>query len=50
MALAEMCDALLDRLVDRVQTDDVALLAVRLHPHDRPRPPEAGPGSVPARS
>ena len=45
--LAEMCDALLDRLVDRVQTDDVALLAVRLHPHDRPRPPEAGPGSVP---
>ena len=27
--------------------DDVALLAVRLHPQDRPRPPEAGPQRVP---
>jgi hypothetical protein len=27
--------------------DDVAILAVRLHPQDRPRPPEAGPQDVP---
>jgi hypothetical protein len=27
--------------------DDVAILAVRLHPQDRPRPPEAGPQRVP---
>jgi len=25
----------------------VALVAVRLHPEDRPRPPEAGPERVP---
>jgi hypothetical protein len=27
--------------------DDVALLAVRVHPQDRPRPAEAGPQRVP---
>ena len=27
--------------------DDVALVAVRLHPEDRPRPSEAGPASIP---
>jgi hypothetical protein len=27
--------------------DDVALVAVRLHRQDRPRPPEAGPNVVP---
>jgi hypothetical protein len=27
--------------------DDVALVAVRLHPQDRPRPPEAGPNRIP---
>ena len=27
--------------------DDVALIAVRLHPQDRPRPPRAGPDRVP---
>ena len=48
--LQETCDALLDRLVDPAHTDDVALVAVRLHPHDRPRPPEAGPSWVPARA
>ena len=26
------------------------LVAVRLHPHDRPRPPEAGPNRVPDRA
>ena len=28
--------------------DDVALVAVRLHRQDQPRPPEAGPERVPA--
>ena len=41
--LQETCDALLERLVRRTHTDDVALVAVRLHPHDRPRPADAGP-------
>jgi hypothetical protein len=27
--------------------DDVALVAVRLHPEDRPRPAEAGPEVTP---
>ena len=46
----ETCDALLDRLVAPAHTDDVALAAVRLHSHDRPRPPEAGPNRVPDRA
>jgi hypothetical protein len=29
--------------------DDVALVAIRLHPEDRPRPREAGPEQVPPR-
>jgi len=41
----ELCDRLLGELAG--QLDDVALLAVRLHPEDRPRPPEAGPRRVP---
>jgi hypothetical protein len=28
--------------------DDVALVAVRLHRQDRPRPAEAGPNRIPA--
>ncbi|WP_269161811.1 SpoIIE family protein phosphatase [Modestobacter sp. VKM Ac-2978] len=35
----ELCDTLLDRLVPADVTDDVALIAVRFHPEDRPRPP-----------
>lgn len=42
----------LDDLLDRVlahahgdATDDIALLAVRMHPEDRPRPAEAGPST-----
>ena len=46
-ALPELCDGLLDELAGAVD-DDVALLAVRLHPQDRPLPPEAGPARVPA--
>ncbi|GAA4743860.1 hypothetical protein GCM10023328_26890 [Modestobacter marinus] len=35
----ELCDTLLARLVPASVADDVALIAVRLHPEDRPRPP-----------
>ncbi len=41
-----LCDALLARLLRDGAEDDVALLAVRLHPEDRPRPRSAGPGSA----
>ncbi|MGY1811155.1 SpoIIE family protein phosphatase [Blastococcus sp. SYSU D00820] len=45
--LAELCDEVVARLRPAGAQDDVALVAVRLHPEDRPRPPEAGPGHVP---
>jgi serine phosphatase RsbU (regulator of sigma subunit) len=45
--LAELCDAVIERLQPEVLQDDVALVAIRLHPEDRPRPPEAGPERVP---
>jgi serine phosphatase RsbU (regulator of sigma subunit) len=45
--LAELCDRLLAGLAGAVD-DDVALLAVRTHPQDRPRPAEAGPSRLPA--
>ncbi len=45
--LQEMLDRLLERLVDGRPDDDVALVAVRLHRQDRPRPAEAGPTRVP---
>ena len=45
--LDELCDVLLDRLVPVQREDDVALVAVRGYPEDRPRPPEAGPGRLP---
>ena len=45
--LSELCDGLLARLRPHGVADDVALVAVRLHPEDRPRPPEAGPEHVP---
>ena len=38
----ELCDTLISRLVGGTE-DDVALVAVRGFPEDRPRPPEAGP-------
>ncbi|TYP90453.1 SpoIIE family protein phosphatase [Blastococcus xanthinilyticus] len=47
LPLDELCDQLLDRLVEGRPTDDVALVAVRLHRQDRPRPAEAGPSRVP---
>jgi PAS domain S-box-containing protein len=47
LPLEEMLDTLLDRLVHGRPEDDVALVAVRLHRQDRPRPAEAGPTVVP---
>lgn len=45
--LDELCDELLARMLPEVPDDDVALVAVRLHPQDRPRPAEAGPNRIP---
>ncbi len=48
LPLEELLDEVLERLVDGRPEDDVALVAVRLHRQDRPRPAEAGPNRVPA--
>ncbi|MGY1811653.1 SpoIIE family protein phosphatase [Blastococcus sp. SYSU D00820] len=45
--LEELCDRLLDRLLPHGAADDVAIVAVRAYPEDRPRPPEAGPNRLP---
>jgi PAS domain S-box-containing protein len=47
LPLEELCDRILERLLPARRSDDVALVAVRLHRQDRPRPPEAGPNRVP---
>lgn len=47
LPLDELCDAALHDLLPDRPEDDVALVAVRLHRQDRPRPPEAGPNRVP---
>jgi serine phosphatase RsbU (regulator of sigma subunit) len=47
LPLEELLDELLERLVHGHPEDDVALVAVRLHRQDRPRPAEAGPVRVP---
>jgi serine phosphatase RsbU (regulator of sigma subunit) len=47
LPLQQLCDELIHRLVDGKPEDDVALVAVRLHRQDRPRPAEAGPNRVP---
>jgi serine phosphatase RsbU (regulator of sigma subunit) len=46
-SLRTLCDRLLEELVGTGAEDDVAVLAVRAHPADRPRPVEAGPERVP---
>ena len=48
LPLQELCDRVLERMVEGQPDDDVALVAVRLHPQDRPRPFEAGPRNLPA--
>jgi PAS domain S-box-containing protein len=47
LPLQDLLDELLERLVDGRPEDDVALVAVRLHRQDQPRPAEAGPQRVP---
>jgi serine phosphatase RsbU (regulator of sigma subunit) len=47
-SLDELCDGVIEQLVDGRPDDDVALVAVRLHRQDRPRPPEADANRVPA--
>ncbi|WP_159792981.1 SpoIIE family protein phosphatase [Puerhibacterium puerhi] len=47
LGLDDLCDEVVARLLPERPSDDVALVAIRLHPQDRPRPAEAGPGSVP---
>jgi serine phosphatase RsbU (regulator of sigma subunit) len=47
LPLEELLDALLGRLVPAAGEDDVAIVAVRAHPEDRPRPVEAGPNRLP---
>lgn len=47
LPLDDLCDQLIARLVDGRPEDDVALVAIRLHRQDRPRPDEAGPASAP---
>ncbi|WP_136519960.1 SpoIIE family protein phosphatase [Cellulomonas telluris] len=46
LPLEELCDRLVHDLAQGSE-DDVALLAVRAHPEDRPRPQEAGPQRLP---
>jgi PAS domain S-box-containing protein len=45
--LDTLCDETLARMLPERPEDDVALVAVRLHRQDRPRPPEAGPNVIP---
>lgn len=47
LTLDQVCDRVLKRVVPHAPEDDIAVVAVRLHPQDRPRPAEAGPGHVP---
>jgi PAS domain S-box-containing protein len=45
--LADLCDAVIERLQPEGPQDDVALVAIRLHREDRSRPGEAGPERLP---
>ena len=45
--LGDLCDAVIERLQPAGLQDDVALVAIRLHPEDRPRPAPAGPERLP---
>jgi PAS domain S-box-containing protein len=47
LPLQRLCDELVERMVDGRPEDDVALVAIRLHRQDRPRPAEAGPLRIP---
>jgi GAF domain-containing protein len=45
--LSVLCDEVIERLRPEGLQDDIALVAIRLHPEDLPRPAEAGPEQVP---
>jgi PAS domain S-box-containing protein len=45
--LDQLCDEVIERLRPEGLQDDVALVAIRLHREDRPRPASAGPERVP---
>jgi serine phosphatase RsbU (regulator of sigma subunit)/PAS domain-containing protein len=45
--LDTLCDETLRRMRPSDSEDDVAIIAVKLHPQNRPRPPEAGPNRLP---
>jgi PAS domain S-box-containing protein len=47
LPLEDLCDQVLKRLFLPDAQDDVAMLGLRLHPQDEPRPQEAGPQVVP---
>ena len=47
LSLEDLCDEVLERLFLPDAQDDVAMLGLRLHPQEAPRPPEAGPQVVP---
>jgi serine phosphatase RsbU (regulator of sigma subunit) len=47
LPLEKLLDELIERLVHGRPEDDVALVAIRLHRQDEPRPAEAGPNRVP---
>jgi hypothetical protein len=46
LPLEELCDRVLGELDGQVD-DDVAILAIRAHPEDEPRPAAAGPSHLP---
>jgi PAS domain S-box-containing protein len=48
--LDDLCDAVIERLRPEGLQDDVALVALRLHPEDRPRPAEARRKRLPGRT
>ena len=47
LTLDELCDAVLAQMLPPRPEDDVALVAVRLHPQNAPRPADAGPNRIP---
>ncbi|MEP7765801.1 SpoIIE family protein phosphatase [Sanguibacter sp. 25GB23B1] len=47
LGLEELCDEMLLRMLPPERQDDIAIVAVRLHRQDRPRPAEAGETVVP---
>jgi PAS domain S-box-containing protein len=47
LTLEHLCDQVLARMRPNGSEDDVALVAVRLHREDRPRPADAGPQVTP---